>query len=359
MSTFISSLLFMAVVSLGLGLLIALISRFFGVQADPRVSEVEEMLPAANCGGCGFAGCAAFAKAVVDGEAEPSQCPVNSADMSAKIAKFLGRELVFSEPHVALVKCCGDNVNSPERALYNGINDCNAAVLVAGATKACQYGCLGMASCSRACPFNAIEINEFNIAIVHPDLCVGCGKCLEVCPRDLISMVPKSAPVHVLCNSPERAPIQRAACKKGCIGCRKCVDASDGKIQMVGHLATIDYENFPEDPALSEVCPVNCIKPSVGLEYIPLEKPKAEKKKPAPLLPCHTALEITPQDDEATVKKAFAVKMGAAKKAQSAAAGDEAAEAKANEQINKLQIAYKAALALARKQQKETAGQES
>lgn len=308
--TLITAVLFMAGVGLTLGLIIALANKFFAVYEDPRVGETEDLLPGANCGGCGFAGCSAFAKALVAGEAEPSQCPVNSSEASAAISKALGLELSFSEPHVALIRCCGDNVHSPEKALYNGINDCNSAVLVAGATKSCQHGCLGLASCARACPFNAIEINEFGIAVVHPELCVGCGKCVEICPRNLIILVPKSAKVHILCNSPEKAPIQRNACTKGCIGCRKCLkEAGDDSIHMKGFLAVIDYDK-QQPMSIIDVCPVNCIRPTLGLEYTPKPKPTSKAVK---TLPCHTKLGIEGTIDKTTIKQAFTQKIASTK----------------------------------------------
>ena len=260
----IAPLLFMAGIGSLLGITIALANTFFSVEVDPRIGEVEDMLPGANCGGCGFAGCTAFAKAVVLEGVEPEKCPVCPKEDAEKIAQHMGMTVEFEEPYVAIVKCCGDNTDSPERALYNGITDCNAALLVAGATKSCQHGCLGMATCARACPFNAIEIDPINhIAIVHPDLCVGCAKCVITCPRDLIVMVPKAAPVHILCNSPEKAVIQKKACKKGCIGCRKCFKAAPENIEMDGFLAAMKYDNYSSDMDLVELCPVNCIQASV------------------------------------------------------------------------------------------------
>ncbi len=260
----IAPLLFMAGIGLLLGITIALANIFFSVKTDPRIEEVEDMLPGANCGGCGFAGCNAFAKAVVLDAVEPQKCPVCSKEEAENIASHMGMSVEFDTPYVALVKCCGDNSDSPERALYNGVTDCSAALLVAGATKSCQHGCLGMATCARACPFNAIEIDEKrHIAIVHPELCVGCGKCVSVCPRNLIDMVPKSAPVHILCSSPEKAVLQKKACSKGCIGCRKCSKLDPESIKMDGFLAVMDYDNYSTNTEIIDVCPVHCIYPSL------------------------------------------------------------------------------------------------
>jgi Na+-translocating ferredoxin:NAD+ oxidoreductase RNF subunit RnfB len=309
-ATLLTAVGFMAGTGLTLGLIIALANKFFAIEEDPRVEKTEDLLPGANCGGCGYAGCAAFAKALVAGGVEPGQCPVNSEEANSEISQLLGLELSFSEPHVALIKCCGDNVESPEKALYNGVNDCKSAVLVAGATKSCQHGCLGLASCSRACPFNAIEINDKGIALVHPDICVGCGKCVETCPRNLIELIPKSAEVHILCNSPEKAPLQRKSCTKGCIGCRKCIkEAGDDSVHMQGFLAVLDYKKKPP-MSIIDVCPVKCIQPTLGVDYVPPPKKTAPSVK---TLPCHTKLGIEGTVDKSMIKKAFAQKVAAVK----------------------------------------------
>jgi electron transport complex protein RnfB len=342
----------MACIGATLGLAIALANKFFAIEVDARIEEVEEMLPSANCGGCGYAGCAAFAKAVVEEQVEPAKCPVCSSEEAEAIASFMGMTVELDEPYVALVKCCGDNVHSPERALYNGVTDCNAAVLVAGATKSCQHGCLGMASCARVCPFNAIEIDEeLMIAKVHPELCVGCGKCVDTCPRNLIEMVPKASPVQILCNSPEKAPVQRKSCAKGCIGCRKCAKVDPESIKMNGFLATMDYKNYSTEMSIIDVCPVNCIHPTLGTTYTPEPKPAAaeggEVKAPKKLH-CHKTLEIEPTATEAEVKKAFAQKM-ANLTAGKIAALPEGEQAAAQEEVEKIKKAYKPAMALAKK----------
>ncbi len=342
------SVIFMASIGAILGLTIALASKFFAVEVDPRIEEVEDMLPSANCGGCGFAGCTAFAKAVVHDQVDPAKCPVCSKDEAEAIASFMGMTMEFDEPFVALVKCCGDNVHSPERARYNGVSDCNSAILVAGATKSCQHGCLGMASCARVCPFNAIEIDEeLLIAKVHPELCVGCGKCIDSCPRNLIEMIPKAAPVQILCNSPEKAPIQKKSCAKGCIGCRKCVKQDPEHVSMKGFLATIDYKNYSTDMSIIDVCPVNCIHPTLGTTYTP-EPPKPSAPKEAKTLPCHKVLEVLGNATEAEVKKAFALKMADLKPSKIAEM-DEVAQVEAKALAEQVTKAYKTCMILAKK----------
>lgn len=248
-------------ISLSLGIIIGVAAKVFEVETDPRIEEVTEMLPGANCGGCGFAGCADFAKAVVGGETEPSVCPVCGEPVVADIAKLLGVEVGSGEKQVAIVLCGGNNTVAKQGMKYNGINDCKSAQLVAGGSKACRVGCLGLASCARGCPFNAIEIVD-GLAVVHPEVCVGCGKCVETCPRKLIKMIPMSAEVHVFCSSTEKGAPKKKNCSVACIGCRKCVKAADeGQIDMDGFLAVVNYENPPVSGIVSEAaCPTNCLQ---------------------------------------------------------------------------------------------------
>jgi len=228
---------------------------------DERVEIVTEMLPGANCGACGYAGCADFAKAVVSGGASPDQCPVSSPDDIRKIAEYLGIKTGGKEKKVALVRCSG-NIKNSVRSLYNGVNDCRSAVLVAGGAKGCEYGCLGFGTCADACPFDAIEIRD-GLAVIHPELCVGCGKCVSVCPRNLIILVPASAQVHVYCNSPEKGAAKRKVCKTACIGCRKCVKASgeEDYMEADGFLVRVNYKN-PPPPELLEAaqCPTTALR---------------------------------------------------------------------------------------------------
>jgi electron transport complex protein RnfB len=244
-----------------LGVIIGIVAKVFAVEIDERIEKVGELLPGANCGGCGYAGCADFAKGVVSEAATPDQCPVASPEDVAAIADYLGISAEEKEKMVALVRCSGDIPNT-ERSMYNGVRDCRSAVLVAGGAKGCDYGCLGFGSCAEACPFGAIEMRD-GLAVVHKDLCVGCENCVAACPKDLIIMVPEAAETHVYCNSPEKGAAKRSVCKTACIACRKCVKASgeEDYMEIDGFLIRTNYEN-PPGPELVEAsaCPTSALR---------------------------------------------------------------------------------------------------
>ncbi len=261
MTIILTSLIFAALLGAILALIIGVAAKAFAVESDPRIETVTDMLPGANCGGCGYAGCADFAKAIVEGAASPSDCPVAPAGDSARIAEYLGITSEQKEKMVAVVRCSG-SISVTVRSPYNGINDCRSAVLVAGGAKGCDYGCLGLASCARACPFDAIEIRD-GLAVVHPELCVGCGKCVDICPKNLIVLVPASVDVHVYCNSPEKGSVKRKVCKTACIACRKCIKAADNAEQMTvkGFLIETNYDNPPLSDLVEKTgCPTTALR---------------------------------------------------------------------------------------------------
>lgn len=258
------SLILNSVVSLGaMGLLfgsgLAYASKKFAVEVDPRVEAINEALPGANCGGCGYPGCGGLANAIVAGDAPVNACPVGGSDTTAKIAEIMGQTAQEGEKTVAKVICNGTCNNAKEKSEYYGINDCRAAALVSGGSKSCQYGCLGLGTCVNVCQFGAIVIKD-GIASIDRDKCVSCGKCLEVCPKSVIDWVPYSQEVVVECNSEEFGKDVKSKCAVGCIGCGMCARACPFEaITMEGKLAKIDYSKCTQCMVCTQKCPTKAI----------------------------------------------------------------------------------------------------
>ncbi len=242
---------------LGLGLAFA--AKKLAVEKDPRVERIEALLPGANCGGCGYPGCPAFAEAVVKGEAPPEGCVAASASVDARIAEAVGAEVSDSVRKIALVRCAGGH-SAREVFEYRGPSECAAAGMVMGGQKACPYGCLGFGDCVRVCPFDAIEMGPDGVPVVDPEACTGCGKCVAACPKDIIELWPVNRQVVVACSSRERGGVARKACTVACIGCRKCakvcpVDA----ITVEENLASIDPEKCVNCGLCAGECPTGAI----------------------------------------------------------------------------------------------------
>lgn len=243
------------------GILLAFVAKKFGEKEDPRVARVEVALPGANCGGCGFAGCAAYARAIVLDGAPLNLCIPGGPKTVEALAKVTGRDGGEAlEPSMAVVLCRGDRNAAQRRSDYNGVNDCSAANIVAGGWKACSYGCLGFGTCARTCAFGAIIIKD-GLAIVDPAICTGCGACSKVCPRLIIKIVPRKHKINMLCSSFDKGAVVRKICDKGCIGCMQCVKLENNPetLSMNGALAVIDYSKEPiKNEGVIEKCPVKC-----------------------------------------------------------------------------------------------------
>jgi Na+-translocating ferredoxin:NAD+ oxidoreductase subunit B len=255
----------------GLGALLAgallVAAKKFYVFEDPRIGEIAALLPGANCGGCGKAGCNAFAEAMVGGE-QGMRCPVCSADALAAIAQVMGAETVSGEPLVAHVMCEGLQSSAQFNGMYTGITDCRAAHLVGQVSRVCSYGCIGLGTCVAACPFDAIEVYD-GIAHIIPEKCVSCGKCVEACPRDIIVLLPKGRRVFVPCKSVDAGKVVTKVCEIGCIGCKKCekVCPSDAII-FDNNLAAVDQSRCTQCNECVLACPRDIIKVRDLADYV-------------------------------------------------------------------------------------------
>jgi RnfABCDGE-type electron transport complex B subunit len=226
-------------------------NRAFHVPVDPRVERVMEVLPGANCGGCGYVGCAEYAEAVVKGGGDVSVtlCAPGGAGCAKAIAEILGVEVEQSWPYRAVVHCAADHSQRLQRAAYHGEPTCAAANIIAG-YQGCTYGCLGLGDCVRSCDFDAIHVIN-GLAKVDYDTCTGCGACIKACPRNIISRVPfKSERMLVVaCSNKDPGPAVRKVCTVGCIGCKACTRFAQ-LLSVEGNVAQIDYETY--DPGQAE-----------------------------------------------------------------------------------------------------------
>ncbi len=241
------------------GAVLAIAGKVFAVEKDERYDAILELLPGANCGGCGFAGCASYADAIVNEGADVTCCPASTDEARAEIARIMGVSLTKNERLTALVRCNGGN-RSKKKFEYAGLSDCVAAMRVAGGPLECQYGCLGMGTCVSACPFGAIAINENGVAEVNSEICTGCLKCVAACPRNIIIPVPYTADVNVVCASHEKGAVLRKICDIGCLGCKLCVKTCKyDAIHVEDNLASIDYTKCTGCGECAEKCPRHLI----------------------------------------------------------------------------------------------------
>ena len=279
-----------AVVVLGVlgaafGLILAVASKIFEVKKDPREEAILGCLAGANCGGCGFPGCAGLAAAIVAGEAPVTACAPAGAENAAKIAEIMGMEAPSGERQVAFVRCTGGN-NAKKRYEYIGVKDCLSATKVAGGPLECTFGCMGFGSCVAACQFDAISINENGVAVVDPEKCTNCGACKAACPRKLITSVPVSKKVHVTCANLDKGKAAMSVCSVSCIGCGLCEkECKKDAIHVVNGVAVIDYEKCINCKLCTKVCPRDAISPIATAEekakYKEIKKAQAEKAKAA------------------------------------------------------------------------------
>lgn len=257
------------------GALISLANRRFAVWEDPRIEGVRELLPGADCGACGQAGCRAFAEAVVTGRAAPAECTVMGDGDRTDVAAYLGVDAGSADRHVARLLCAGGSDVAPWRGRYHGLRSCAAAVAVTGGGKACAWGCLGFADCAVSCDFDAITMSAVDLPVVDVDLCTACGDCVDACPLDLFVLLPRDAHLLVQCRNLLEGDAAEAVCSVACNACGRCVaDAEPGLIAVVDGLATIDYHHIDrENPKAVERCPTDAIVWLEGQQFPELRAP--------------------------------------------------------------------------------------
>lgn len=263
-------MILIAVISLGaIGAIGAIVlyaaSKKFEVYEDPRIAQVQDILPAANCGGCGYPGCGGFASACVKADSlEGLSCPVGGAEVMAKVAGILGKEAASAAPMVAVVRCNGTCENRPVTNQYDGVKSCSIASSLYGGETACTFGCLGYGDCVSSCVFDAIHINpETMLPEVIEDKCTSCGACVKACPKSIIELRkkgPKSRRIFVSCVNKDKGVVAKKACLAACIGCSLCQkQCAFDAIKIENNLAYIDYDKCRVCRKCVEVCPTHAI----------------------------------------------------------------------------------------------------
>ena len=255
----------MAVAGLVLSLVLYIVAQKFKVVEDPRIDQVAEVLPGANCGGCGFAGCRGLAEAIVKaGDMENKSCPVGGAAVMAKVGEIMGLAASESEPMLAVVRCNGGKCNTKQKVIYDGVADCVSANQNFSSEGGCAFGCLGLGTCASVCKFDALKVNpQTGLPEVDEDKCVACGACVKACPRKVIELRKKGKSnrrVFVSCINKEKGAAAKKNCDVACIGCGKCEkECPFGAITIENNLSYIDFNKCKMCRKCVAVCPTGAI----------------------------------------------------------------------------------------------------
>lgn len=242
-----------------LGAALGFASKAFFVKEDERIAQITECLPGANCGGCGFAGCANYADAIVNSGEPINRCQSCSQENLDKISQIVGVEAQAGEKKVAFVRCNGQNTLAGNKYEYYGISDCAAAARLMNGFMECSYGCIGFGNCAAVCPVSAISVTN-GVASVDAAVCIGCGKCMGVCPKHVITLLPENARVLIRCSSEDKGAITRKNCDSGCLGCKICEKTcSNNAVHVTNNVAAIDYSLCTGCGECAKACPKKII----------------------------------------------------------------------------------------------------
>jgi len=255
----ISAILVVGIVGLAFGALLAFAAVIFKVEVDERIEKIEEVLPGANCGACGYAGCSGYAAAVVNDGAAVNLCGVGGGNVAQQIGGIMGMAVSKGVEKVARVHCAGTCENAKDKFEYYGVETCEAAAKFAGGQKACSEGCLGFGSCVSACMFDAIHVID-GVAVVDEEKCTACGACVKACPKKIIELLPKENKTYVKCSNHKPGKEVNAVCKVGCIACKICEkNCQYEAVAVANNLAVIDYDKCQACGVCSEKCPKKVI----------------------------------------------------------------------------------------------------
>lgn len=258
-----NNILVAAVSVSGLGFLCAVVlvifSKIMEVKVDPKIEEVREALPGANCGACGCAGCDDFSKAVVLDGAEPSRCTVGGEEVAKQVSKIMGIEATLAVKKIASLMCQGNNDVTGKKLDYDGVETCKGVSMLYGGNGDCAYGCIGLGDCVKVCDFNAMYL-ENGIVRINEENCTACGACVKVCPKSILTIIEKDKAAMVQCNNKDKGAIAKKQCQVACITCSKCVKVCPQEcIEIVNNVAVIDRSKCTMCGDCVVACPSNCI----------------------------------------------------------------------------------------------------
>ena len=284
MTVFLAAIVLFGLILIFAGLL-GFAKEALKVEQDPRIDRINEVLPAANCGGCGFAGCADFAKAVVEERAQCDGCPVGGSAVAEKVAAILGVEVIKTYPFRPVIHCGAKGHQKLGRVPYEGVQTCSEAHIV-GVTQACTYGCLGFGDCVNVCNFGAMRLDE-GIPVFDYEKCTGCGACSKACPRNLIEQIPfkQKSMLVVACSNKEPAKLVKQVCTVGCVGCSLCQKLFADQFQVKDNLAFLNYDKYTGEEDLNPLfkkCPAEVLiyfgdpKPQLAKDRMKAEEAATE-----------------------------------------------------------------------------------
>lgn len=259
MNEVVFAIVAVSVMGLVLAIVLTVASKIMAVETDERLPAIRALLPGANCGACGYAGCDGYAEALHAGDAKPNLCIPGGDSVSKSVSELLGMDFEDVVEQVAVVQCRGSYDATHDKMEYQGISTCAAANLLFAGRSACPFGCLGLGDCAVVCPSDALCV-ENGVARVISKKCTGCGLCVKACPKAIISIIPDTAAVAVACKSTQKGAVVRKICTNGCIACLRCEkECPEDAIKVRDNLASIDYDKCTNCGRCAAVCPTKCI----------------------------------------------------------------------------------------------------
>ncbi len=265
-----------------------IVAKKFYVYEDPKIDLVEAALPAANCGGCGFAGCRNFAEATVkEKNLGTLNCPVGGNEIMAKVAEILGQKIELKDKTIAVLRCDGSKQNAPKKVDYQAATSCTLAHNMFAGESGCAYGCLGAGDCCVVCQFDALQMDqETGLPVVDSEKCTSCEACVKACPRNLFEIRPYGVDgkrIYVACMNKEKGGPAKKNCKVACIGCSKCARVYESDTVTIADSLSYISPKVDIDthgPFIVGCCPTKAII-GVGVEGKVAARPKPKPKPEA------------------------------------------------------------------------------